>query len=86
MKIFNGRVVADQMNKTVVVEVTRMWTHPLYQKTVKRTKKYLVHDENEEAKVNDVVSFTTSRPISKRKHFRLVAVDQKAKEATGTKA
>jgi small subunit ribosomal protein S17 len=68
MKQLVGSVVSDKMEKTVVVMVKTMWRHPLYKKTVSRTKKYLVHD-NLGAKVGDQVSFVESKPISKRVKF-----------------
>lgn len=74
MKSFTGTATSIQMDKTVVVEVTRQWLHPKYKKTVKRTKKYLVHDEKNQAKVGDVVTFKETKPVSKRKRFILVDV------------
>ena len=73
MKTFQGTVVSTKMDKTVVVEVSRIWTHPLYKKTLRTTKKYLVHDEENKAKEGDTVSFTESKPISKRKRFKLTS-------------
>jgi small subunit ribosomal protein S17 len=74
MKTFTGVVTGTGMQKTAVVEVSSMWTHPKYQKSIKRTKKYLVHDEDSKAKVGDTVIFAESRPISKRKYFTLVNI------------
>lgn len=71
MKTLVGVVTSTKMTKTIGVEVTRAWTHPIYKKTIKRTKKYLVHDEKEIAKFGDKVSFTESKPFSKRKRFLL---------------
>ena len=71
MKEFTGKVTSTSMQKTIVVTVVRQWTHPKYKKTIKRTNKYLVHDEKEQAKMNDNVIFTESKPISKRKRFLL---------------
>jgi small subunit ribosomal protein S17 len=62
-----GTVVSDKQNKTVVVEVERRFTHPLYKKTVRRTKKYQAHDENNECKVGDRVWIEETRPISRTK-------------------
>jgi small subunit ribosomal protein S17 len=62
-----GVVVSDKQNKTVVVEVERRFTHPLYKKTVRRTKKYQAHDENNECKVGDRVWIEETRPISRTK-------------------
>ena len=71
MKLFTGTVISTQMQKTIVVKVVRQWMHPKYKKTVKRSKNYLVHDENSSAQVDDTVVFTESRPIYKRKRFTL---------------
>jgi small subunit ribosomal protein S17 len=62
-----GVVVSDKQNKTVVVEVERRFTHPLYKKTVRRTKKYQAHDEKNECKVGDRVWIEETRPISRTK-------------------
>ena len=74
MKTFTGTVISINMDKTTVVQVTRMWLHPKYKKTVKKTKKYLVHDEKNETKVGDEVVFSEHRPISKKKRFKLVNI------------
>lgn len=74
MKEFTGVVTSTKMNKTVVVNVVRQWTHPKYKKIIKRTKKYLIHDEKEQAVLNDQVIFTETKPISKRKRFMLKSV------------
>jgi small subunit ribosomal protein S17 len=74
-----GRVVSDKMEKTIVVAVETKVRHPLYGKTVKTTTKFKVHDENNEAKINDRVSIMETRPLSKDKRWRLVEVVEKAK-------
>ena len=66
-QILQGRVVSDKMKKTIVVEVERLKTHPLYQKKYRVSKKYKVHDEKKEAQVGDLVSFIACRPFSKEK-------------------
>ncbi|OGV95976.1 30S ribosomal protein S17 [Microgenomates group bacterium RBG_16_45_19] len=71
MKLFIGNVISVKMKQTAVVNVTRAWTHPIYHKTIKRTKKYLVHDPQSLAVVGDVVRFAPAKPFSKRKHFIL---------------
>jgi len=71
-KVLTGVVVSDKMQKTVVVLVERQFPHPLYGKVIKRSKKYLAHDPEEKYKVGDVVEIQESRPISKRKRFRVV--------------
>ncbi|WP_448565833.1 30S ribosomal protein S17 [Thermus sp.] len=71
-KVLTGVVVSDKMQKTVTVLVERQFPHPLYGKVIKRSKKYLAHDPEEKYKVGDVVEIQESRPISKRKRFRVV--------------
>ncbi len=73
-KTREGIVVSDCQDKTIVVEVTRRTSHPLYKKVVKSTKKYYAHDENNEAKIGDKVSIAETRPYSKTKRWRLVQV------------
>ena len=74
-----GVVVSDKMDKTIVVKIVRMWKHPLYGKTVKSTKNYKAHDEQNTAKIGDKVLITETRPISKDKRWRLVEVVEAAK-------
>lgn len=74
-----GKVVSDKMEKTIVVAVETKVRHPLYGKTVNRTTKFKVHDENNEAKINDRVSIMETRPLSKDKRWRLVEIVEKAK-------
>jgi len=66
------------MDKTIVVAVETRKRHPLYKKTMKTTKKYKVHDENNEAKVGDIVVIMETRPLSKEKRWRLVEITEKA--------
>ncbi len=73
-----GKVVSNKMNKTISVTVDRMVTHPIYKKRVKKSQKYLVHDENNVAKVGDVVDFIDCKPVSKQVHWRLLCVVEKA--------
>ncbi|MBQ3213772.1 MAG: 30S ribosomal protein S17 [Clostridia bacterium] len=74
-----GVVVSDKMEKTCVVSVVSNVKHPLYKKVVKVTKKFKVHDENNECKVGDTVEIMETRPISKTTHFRLLRIVEKAK-------
>jgi len=74
-----GVVVSDKMQKTCVVSVTSNVKHPLYKKVVKITKKFNVHDENNDCKVGDIVEIMETRPISKNTHFRLLRIIEKAK-------
>jgi small subunit ribosomal protein S17 len=73
-----GRVVSDKMDKTIVVAVETYKKHDLYHKRIKYTKKFKAHDENNEAKIGDVVEIMETRPLSKDKRFRLVKVVEKA--------
>jgi len=75
-----GRVVSDKMDKTIVVEVTRRVRHPVYGKEMTRSKKFHAHDEKNEAKIGDVVRIEETRPLSRLKRWRLVAVVTKASE------
>jgi small subunit ribosomal protein S17 len=78
-KFFTGTVVSDKMEKTIVVSVDTFGVHPIYKKRVKKSSKFHVHDENNVAKVGDVVKFMETRPLSKTKKYILVQV-VKAKE------
>ena len=71
-RILQGVVVSDKQNKTVVVKVERRFTHPLFQKTVRRTKHYHAHDENGAVKIGDAVTIEETAPISKLKRWRVV--------------
>ena len=73
-----GIVVSDKMQKNCLVRVTRSVMHPLYRKSVKRSKKYVVHDEKNEAKLGDTVEFIDCRPLSKRCSHRLLSVIERA--------
>jgi len=73
-----GRVVSDKMDKTVVVLVETYKKHPLYGKRVKYSKKFKAHDENNTAKVGDIVEIMETRPLSKDKRFRLVRIVEEA--------
>ena len=77
-KFFTGTVVSDKMQKTIVVSVDTFGVHKLYKKRVKKSTKFHVHDENNTAKVGDVVKFMETRPLSKTKHYRLVEIVEKA--------
>ena len=69
---FNGIVVGDMMNKTVVVKVERVKVHPKYKKRYTVSKKYKVHDEKDQFKTGDKVSFVECRPLSKDKRWRVI--------------
>lgn len=72
-----GIVVKDKMNKTRVVEVTRLFPHPLYQKVVRARKRYKAHDEKNEAKAGDKVRIVETRPMSKEKRWRIAEILKK---------
>jgi small subunit ribosomal protein S17 len=69
-----GTVIAKKMQKTVTVQVERQVRHPLYRKTIRRKQTFLVHDEAEKCKVGDVVRIIETRPISKTKRWRVLAI------------
>jgi len=71
-KVLKGTVVASKMTDTCTVAVERYVMHPKYKKYMRRTKKFLVHDAGNTAKVGQTVEIKETRPISKRKHFELV--------------
>lgn len=71
-RVLQGTVVSDANDKTIVVRVERRFTHPLLKKTVRRSKKYHAHDENNVAKVGQVVWIEETAPISKNKRWTLV--------------
>jgi len=73
-KVRVGVVVSDKANKTIIVQVERRLAHPLYGKSVARTKRYHVHDEQNEYKVGDTVRITETRPLSKLKRWRVVGL------------
>ena len=77
-KVLRGTVVSDKMDKTIVVAINTKKSHPLYGRQVKFTTKSKAHDENNEAKVGDIVEVMETRPLSKDKHFRLVRIVEKA--------
>jgi small subunit ribosomal protein S17 len=69
-----GTVIAKKMTKTVTVQVERQIRHPLYRKTIRRKQTFLVHDDAERCKVGDVVRIIETRPISKTKRWRVLAI------------
>ena len=78
-KVRIGRVVSNKMDKTIGVAVEDFVRHELYNKPVKRTKKFKAHDENNECRIGDRVKIMETRPLSKDKRFRLVEVVEKVK-------
>lgn len=77
-KVRIGTVVSDKMQKSILVAIERKVVHPIYKKYVKRTTKLMAHDEKQEAKIGDQVKIMETRPLSKRKRWRLVEIIKKA--------
>ena len=74
-----GLVTSNKMTKTIVVSVQRQIKHPKYGKFIKRTSKFMAHDEKNESNIGDTVRITETRPLSKNKCWRLVEIIEKAK-------
>ena len=74
-----GIVVSTRMHKTITVSIERRVPHPLYRKYFKKTTKFLVHDEHETADLGDKVLIMETRPLSKRKCWRLVKIVERAR-------
>lgn len=79
IKTFQGQVVSDKMDKTVVVLVEYRIMHPLYKKYVKRSEKFKAHDENNNCKMGDMVKIESCRPVSKDKKWKVVEILSHAK-------
>lgn len=75
-----GKVVSDKMDKTVVVAVETLVKHPLYGRTIRRTKKFKAHDEENACRIGDKVKITETRPLSKEKRWRVAEVLKKAEQ------
>ena len=73
-----GTVVSDKMDKTVIVQVERLVKHQLYKKYIRRRCKFSAHDEQNSCRTGDKVLITESRPLSKRKKWRVVKIIEKA--------
>ncbi|WP_294347562.1 30S ribosomal protein S17 [Prosthecochloris sp.] len=78
-KSWVGKVVSDKMDKAIIIAVERRVQHPVYKKYFKKTTRLMVHDQNNEAGVGDIVKVMECRPLSKKKSCRLVEVVEKAK-------
>ena len=74
-----GIVVSNKMQKSIVVRVDRKMKHPKYGKFILRSKKFIAHDENNECNIGDTARIMETRPLSKRKNWRLVEIVEKAK-------
>ena len=84
-KTMTGGVVSNKMDKTVVVKVERRFSHPIFKKVVKTTKKYKVHDEKNECLEGDFIRIQETRPLSKEKRWRLVGIISKDKSLMSEK-
>lgn len=73
-----GRVVSDKMDKTVVVQVEMIKRHPIYKRAMRRSAKFMAHDEHRTAAIGDLVRIAETRPLSKRKRWRVAEVLQKS--------
>jgi small subunit ribosomal protein S17 len=82
-KVLIGIVVSDKMDKTLVVKVDRRTQHPLYNKVIKVSSKYYVHDENNEARIGDQVKIMEVRPLSKTKRWRLTNIIRRSATERG---
>jgi small subunit ribosomal protein S17 len=78
-KVRQGIVVSDARDKTITVRIDSARPHPVYKKTVRRSSKLHVHDEQNDANVGDIVRVTECRPLSSQKRWRLVEVVERAK-------
>ena len=74
-----GVVTSSSMDKSISVEVNRRLQHPIYGKQIKKSKKFMAHDENNECNVGDTVRIMETRPLSKNKRWRLVEIIERAK-------
>ncbi len=77
-KVRSGKVVSDKMDKTATVEVVRTFRHTTYKRVIRRRKKYLVHDGENTLKIGDRVRIIETRPLSKKKRWRLLEVIDRA--------
>ena len=78
-KIRQGIVVSDKMDRSIVVKVERTVRHPLYKKVIKRSKRYMAHDQENTGQVGDLVRITECRPLSRHKKWRLLEVVTKGR-------
>ena len=79
-KIRTGKVVSDKMNKTVVVAVESLVSHPMYKRTIRRTKKFKAHDEENACRIGDKVKIMETRPLSKEKRWRVIEILDRAEQ------
>jgi len=80
-KTRTGKVISNKMNKTVVVSVERLVSHPLYKKVTRQARHFKAHDENNNCKLGDVVTIVETRPLSKDKRWRVTKILKTGKVA-----
>ena len=78
-KVLLGEVISNRMHKTITVQVERRVRHPMYERVVKRSKKFHAHDEHNQCQIGDIVRIIETRPLSKNKRWRLVEIVEKVK-------
>ena len=74
-----GLVVSNKMDKSIVVQIQRTFKHTVYGKYIKKTNKFVAHDENNDCNIGDTVKIAETRPLSKNKNWRLVEIIERAK-------
>jgi len=79
-KVLTGKVVSDKMEKTVVVAVETLVRHPMYQRIIRRTRKFKAHDEENSCRIGDKVKVMETRPLSKEKRWRVIEILERAKQ------
>jgi small subunit ribosomal protein S17 len=84
-KVRTGFVVSNRMDKTVVVEVSRKVIHPVYKKYVRRRKRFMAHDEDNRCRIGDQVTIVETRPLSRKKNWRVQKVVKEAALPGGTR-
>lgn len=79
-KVRQGKVVSDKMEKTIVVAVEDRVRHPLYNRTIRKTKKFKAHDEENSCRIGDTVRIMETRPLSKDKRWRVIEILERAEQ------
>ena len=74
-----GLVVSNKMDKSIIVQIERKYKHPVYGKFVRKSNKFVAHDEKNDCNIGDTVKIMETRPLSKRKNWRLVEIIERAK-------
>lgn len=85
-KTLIGEVVSDRMHKTITVVVERRVRHPIYERVIRRSKKYHAHDEQNQCRIGDVVRIVETRPLSRTKRWRLQEIVRRRVDATPVSA